>query len=62
MRDYVSLVSVNNNHEITRVSDPVFWYEYQKSILLALKDEGILSETQYRFAEEQLKKQSHASV
>lgn len=57
MKDYAKLASIENNREITRISDPDFWYEYQKSILLALKEEGVLNETQYRYADGQLKRQ-----
>lgn len=57
MKDYAKLASIESSHEITRISDPQFWYEYQKSILLALKEEGVLNETQYRYADGQLKRQ-----
>ncbi len=57
MRDSAKLTEIENNHEITCTSDPRFWYEYQSSVLLALQEEGILSAAQYRYADEQLKRQ-----
>lgn len=59
MKDCAKLVGIENNHEITRASDPQFWYMYQQSILLTLKEEGILNDVQYWYAEKQLKKQLH---
>lgn len=55
--DQARLIRIENDHEITRASDPQFWQLYQQAILLALKDEGVLSEAQYWYAEEKLKKQ-----
>lgn len=57
MRDSAKLTAIENNHEITCTSDPHFWYEYQSAVLLALQEEGILSAAQYRYADEQLKRQ-----
>ncbi len=55
--DQARLIGIENDREITAVSDPQFWYLFQRSVLLALKEESVLNETQYRYAEEKLKRQ-----
>ncbi len=57
MADRARLIRIENDREITRASDPEFWYAYQRAVLLALKDQGILDDTQYRYAEDALQKQ-----
>ena len=57
MAEQARLVVTENDREITKESDSQFLFEYQRAILLELKDKGILNETQYRYAEEKLKKQ-----
>lgn len=59
MAEQAKLVTVEQDHVITKENDPEFWLHYQKSILLALKDEKIINEIQYRYAETELKKQFH---
>ena len=53
----ITLQSIENDHSITRKTDPEFLYAFQKSILLALLEDGTLTEMQYRYAEEKLRKQ-----
>ena len=56
-RDQAQLVSIENDHRITRTSDPEFWFLYQRAVLLALKEMGVLNDAQYWYAEQKLKKQ-----
>lgn len=53
----VQLQSIENDRRITRDSDSEFLYEFQKAILLALVEAGRLTEIQYRYAEEKLRRQ-----
>ena len=57
MAEQARLLGVENNREITKETDSQFLFEYQRAILLELKDRGVLNEIQYRYAEEKLKKQ-----
>lgn len=57
MAERARLVTIENDREITKEIDSRFLFEYQRTILLELKDKGVLNETQYRYAEEKLKKQ-----
>lgn len=57
MAEQVRLLGVENDREITKETDSQFLFEYQRAILLELKDKGVLNEIQYRYAEEKLKKQ-----
>ncbi len=53
----IELAEIVHNQEITQTSNPKFWFEYQRGILLALKELGLLNETQSRSAEEILRNQ-----
>ena len=55
----ITLKSVENSHKITKETDSAFLYEYQKAILLALVESGRLTEQQYRYAEEKLRRQKY---
>ena len=55
MRDRARLTGIENDREITRADAPRFWYEYQRSVLLALKENRMLNDTQYQYAEEKLR-------
>ena len=57
MQDRAVLRSVENDRKITKEQDYEFLYEYQKAVLLALKEAGSLTEMQYRYAEGKLKEQ-----
>ena len=55
--DEITLKAIENDHRITRKTDSEFLYEFQKAALLALLEDGTLTEMQYRYAEEKLRKQ-----
>ena len=55
--DESTLKAIENDHRITRKTDSEFLYEFQKAVLLALLEEGTLTEMQYRYAEEKLRRQ-----
>lgn len=57
MEDKAVLQTIENNREIVWDSDSEFLFEYQKAMLLALKELGTLDEMQYRYAEATLKVQ-----
>lgn len=57
MAERARLIKIENDREITKESDSRFLFEYQRAVLLELKDKGVLNEIQYRYAEEKLKKQ-----
>ena len=57
MEDKAVLQTIENNREIIWDSDSEFLFEYQKAMLLALKELGTLDEMQYRYAEAALKEQ-----
>lgn len=56
MRNQSRLVEIENDREITKETDSRFLFEYQRAVLLTLRDKGALNEAQYRCAEEKLKK------
>ena len=62
MQDRAVLRFVENDRRITKDQDAEFLYEYQRAILLALKEAGQLKETQYRYAEDRLKAQRGAAA
>lgn len=51
----ITLTDIENDHEITWTADPQFWYVYHRAVLLALKEIGILNETEYGYTEELMK-------
>ena len=57
MAEQARLLGVENNREITKETDSQFLFEYQRAILLELRDKGVLNEIQYRYAKEKLRKQ-----
>lgn len=56
-KKYAKLVRIDHNRKITWDSDAEFLYTLQNSLLLALKEEGLLNQMQYHHAEEKLKQQ-----
>ena len=54
MMEQAQLVEMKNDREITKESDSRFIFEYQRAILMTLKDKGILSKLQCQYAEEKL--------
>ncbi len=57
MAEQARLAAIEHDREVTKETDNQFLFEYQRAILLELKDKGVLNEIQYRYAEEKLKKQ-----
>lgn len=55
--DEITLKAIENDHSITRKTNPEFLYAFQKAVLLDLLEDGGLTEMQYRYAEEKLRKQ-----
>ena len=56
-RKFAKLQRIDHNREITEKTDDAFLYALQKALLLALREQEILSPMEYRHAEEMLKKQ-----
>lgn len=56
-RKFAELQRIDHDHKITKETDYEFLYHLQNGLLLALKEQGRLSEMQYRHAEEKLKAQ-----
>ena len=56
--DEIILKVIENDHRITRKTDSEFLYAYQKAVLLALLEDGALTEMQYRYAEDKLRRQN----
>ncbi len=56
-REFASLERIENDHKITRETDAPFLHRLQSGLLLALKEQGQLSQTQYQYAKEQLDRQ-----
>lgn len=46
MIDVIKLVAVENNVEINRKSQVEFLFEYQKSVLITLSEQGVLNDMQ----------------
>ena len=57
MEEQARLVGIEQNRKITKETDSQFLFEYQRAILLSLKEGGALDEAQYRYAEEKLRNQ-----
>ena len=55
MLEQAVLRYVENDRRITEEQDAKFLYLLQNAVLLALKEAGRLNETQYRYAEEELR-------
>ena len=62
MRERVRLAGIEYGRRIAKEKDGQFLFEYQRAVLLALKDSGVLDEVQYRYAEEKLKNQLRAYI
>ena len=56
--DEITLKTIENDHRITRKTDSEFLYAFQKAVLLALLEDGTLTEMQYRYAEQKLRGQN----
>ena len=57
MKERARLVRIEHGRKITKEADGRFLYEFQRAILLSLKEDGTLDETRCRYAEERLKNQ-----
>ena len=62
MEERARLVRVEHDRRITKEMDSQFLFEYQRAILLSLKDSGALDEAQYRYAEGKLENQLRAHI
>ena len=56
------LEKIDNDRKVDRNLDGEFLFEYQKALLLALKEMGTLAEMQYRYAEQKLKTQRNNNI
>ena len=56
-KQYAALQRIENDHEITRETDREFLYNLENALLLALLEDGTLTQMQYRQASEKLKRQ-----
>ena len=56
--DNITLQTIENDHRITQKTDSKFLYAFQKAVLLALLEDGTLTEMQYRYAEQKLRGQN----
>ncbi len=56
-KQFASLEHIENNRKITKETDYEFLHQLQTGLLLALKEQGRLTEMQYRHAKEKLDKQ-----
>lgn len=57
MKEQAILQTIKDDRKILWGTDNEFLFEYQKAMLLALKELGILDEMQYQYAENKLKDQ-----
>ena len=53
-------VRVDNTRIITKQTDSEFYFEFQRGVLLSLKEQGVLTETQFKCAENALSEQRRA--
>lgn len=56
-KHFAKLQRIENDRRITKETDYEFLYQLQNALLLALKEQGRLSQMQYRHAEERLQAQ-----
>lgn len=61
-RAFASLERIENDHRITRDTEERFLHRLQSGLLLALKEQGRLSQAQYQYAQEQLDRQRRESA
>ena len=57
MEERARLLGIEHDRRITEETDSQFLFEYQRAILLSLRDSGMLDEAQYRYGSEKLKDQ-----
>lgn len=56
-KQYAALQRIENHHKITEETDREFLYNLENALLLALLEDGTLTQMQYRQASEKLKRQ-----
>lgn len=56
---FAKLTGIEQNTEINRDNAAEFLFQLETGLLLALKEEGMLTQMQYRHAESALKKERH---
>ena len=59
MNPSVKLTEVLYNRKITVERDRQFLREFQQAVLLDLRERGVLTETQFRYAAGQLQRSDH---
>ena len=59
MNPSVKLTEVLYNRKITAERDRQFLREFQQAVLLELRERGVLTETQFRYAVAQLQRSDH---
>ncbi len=62
MEERARLVRIEHDRKITKETDSQFLFGYQRAILLSLKADGLLDETQYHDAEERLRRQMQSNI
>lgn len=62
MVEQARLVEIEHDRKLTKETDSQFLFEYQRAILLSLKDSGVLDEAQYRYGAEKLKNQLRTHI
>lgn len=62
MEKRARLVGIEDDRRITKEMDIQFLFEYQRAILLSLKDSETLDEVQFRYAEGKLRNQLQAYI
>ena len=62
MNTCAKLTQILNDRKITPKQDARFLYEFQQSALLALKECGTITETQFRYAAGKLKEQYFSAI
>ena len=60
MIERARLTGISEAHTVTQETEPAFWFHMQGAILLALKEDGVLSEAQLSWAEGKLQQQRRA--
>ena len=55
-------VRVENDRSITRQTDAEFYFEFQRGVLLSLKEQGALTQMQFKYAQDALKDQRRAII
>ncbi len=62
MEEQAHLVRIEHDRKIAKETDSQFLFEYQRAILLSLKADSLLDETQYQYAEERLRRQMQGYI